>query len=1214
MLQRRFVFGVRTEVKDGLQYMDDQTCCWVAGKQIVVYNTQYATQRFLPCSETCEGISAMMVSPNRRVLAVAEVSDTPSIVIYAYDPSLPNKFRRKRTLQTPEVGSREFVSIGFSADGRYLATQGGFPEWQLVLWNVDKGKAIGVAPVVDRTAPVQDRRLITQCSISPKDPHLLCVSGNGVFKFFRYSESQLRHAPGGIKGDPMSYLAHVWLPPDDRLIVSTDNGDLLLVENGEYKYPLPLSPSDGLSIDSLIAYSKGFICGGDMGLVTIFERSEDKELYRKMRTLKVEGEKKETDGIGGDDAIKVLSFSLTPPPAEEYLAMMTSNKQIYVLNLSNADFNKTDDHVGEPLSQRYHAGCVTGLDICVRKPLLVTCGKDRSIYLWNYMTNTIEVSKHFATEVLSVAIHPTGLHLLVGFPDKLRFMNVYGDDIREFKSFGVRSCTECRFSNGGAFFAAMHSNAINVYFTYTCEPLDPLRAHNGKIKNIQFMPEDTRMLSVGVDGGAYEWDLTRFVKEKDHVIKAISYNAIAGDDVSVWCAGNDRKLRQLDRKHFAVQQEFDLKTTAIQCMVHSAALKLLFAGCDDGTVRVFNTFPVEKAMNEKAQLEKGGVDKDSAAGQGQGGIGGIQDILIDLHSGHSGAISRIAMTFDESLVATVGEDGVLQLWDVVAPNRSAKKEISFASEILIDKKELEERMRGIAELQAKVADLKQRAEQTQYKRELKHEEHIQALKDEFQEKKHKMAQTLDKFLSDKNEEAIKFTKSRQSMDEKHREDKEKIEQDYNAKIQALEEQSLKLKADMEENRAEFERQKNLLEATAAADFARDAAEYEQRLAQERALIRTLRSKQENSEADAEEVCFEIEQETDMEIMELKESYEKRMKQEQDQCSVLNGQCALSKQQEQRLKSEVDEKKRDIQQRAKEQNRDYVAIKGFEKDIKALEHELGERTETIIDKDKRIMDLRKKNQELEKFKFVLEYKIKELHSQIDPREEEIKQAHAKYAEMDAESERYLHNNDSLVLTIKGLKLKLDGQGKEIENLKSKLAVASEYQSRLWTELSDLYEETNPRKLKEMTKSLYYKHTMTGTAAKTEGGKLLSSKTTEDAQRDYTRERDYLERTVSGLKRKLIKDAETNRTDRSRIIGENVTLIKEINELRREVRNVRATKKAAGFIDPNAPRDDVGREVEIQKAEIVRLRSRLAELERQLHAAGKPVSMATPPAVM
>jgi uncharacterized protein (DUF3084 family) len=52
------------------------------------------------------------------------------------------------------------------------------------------------------------------------------------------------------------------------------------------------------------------------------------------------------------------------------------------------------------------------------------------------------------------------------------------------------------------------------------------------------------------------------------------------------------------------------------------------------------------------------------------------------------------------------------------------------------------------------------------------------------------------------------------------------------------------------------------------------------------------------------------------------------------------------------------------------------------------HAHREREETITDKEKRIFDLKKKNQELEKFRFVLDYKIKELKLQIAPRENEI----------------------------------------------------------------------------------------------------------------------------------------------------------------------------------------------------------------------------------
>lgn len=41
-------------------------------------------------------------------------------------------------------------------------------------------------------------------------------------------------------------------------------------------------------------------------------------------------------------------------------------------------------------------------------------------------------------------------------------------------------------------------------------------------------------------------------------------------------------------------------------------------------------------------------------------------------------------------------------------------------------------------------------------------------------------------------------------------------------------------------------------------------------------------------------------------------------------------------------------------------------------------------------ENRIYDLKKKNKELEKFKFVLDYKVNELKKQIEPRENEVKE--------------------------------------------------------------------------------------------------------------------------------------------------------------------------------------------------------------------------------
>ena len=81
------------------------------------------------------------------------------------------------------------------------------------------------------------------------------------------------------------------------------------------------------------------------------------------------------------------------------------------------------------------------------------------------------------------------------------------------------------------------------------------------------------------------------------------------------------------------------------------------------------------------------------------------------------------------------------------------------------------------------------------------------------------------------------------------------------------------------------------------------------------------------------------------------------------------------------------------------------IVSLEKDIQSHKKEIREREETNTDKEKRIFDLKKKNQELEKFRFVLDYKIRELKLQIEPREKETAALRRQSEEMALELEQY-----------------------------------------------------------------------------------------------------------------------------------------------------------------------------------------------------------------
>ena len=68
----RHTYGIKADVKDNCCYLDEQTVIYPSGHNIVIFNTEQKTQKFIPGTENTEGITAMAVSPNHKYVAVAE--------------------------------------------------------------------------------------------------------------------------------------------------------------------------------------------------------------------------------------------------------------------------------------------------------------------------------------------------------------------------------------------------------------------------------------------------------------------------------------------------------------------------------------------------------------------------------------------------------------------------------------------------------------------------------------------------------------------------------------------------------------------------------------------------------------------------------------------------------------------------------------------------------------------------------------------------------------------------------------------------------------------------------------------------------------------------------------------------------------------------------------------------------------------------------------
>ncbi|XP_071508423.1 cilia- and flagella-associated protein 57-like [Diadema antillarum] len=1213
--QPRHVFGLKGDVSGNISYVDEQTVVYPCGSNIILYNIDQKTQRFIPGSDKSSGFTATCVSPNRRYIAVAE-KGAEKAMITIYDL---HSLRKRKALSSTDIQSNEVVSMAFSPDSKYLIAQGGRPDWTLVYWTWEKSKVMAVTKT---TNPANND--VYQVSFNPQDNTQICVVGNGIFKLYRYSEGNLKQF-AFQKLEPQNYLSQAWVS-DERVIVGTDQGKLLLFEAGELRSEMTVTVSSGkkdgekapmgtiaenetpsgapLQITAIVSSSKGFACSAGHGVVVVYEKTEDKDSYKKSREIRIVH-----DALGADESraeshvIKTLTIS----PSEETLVASTLTNQLYSITLSSAEIGKGDQATFEVLSQPFHFDMITGLDICIRKPLIATCSIDRSVRVWNYETCSLELYKEFQEEAYSIALHPSGLYILVGFSDKLRLMNLLIDDIKKFKEFPIRGCRECSFSNGGHLFAAVHGNVIQIYSSTTFENVANLKGHNGKVRSVVWSSDDSKIISCGMDGAVYEWNAFSGKREGESVLKSCSYTSVTTtpDGKVTFAVGSDRTLKEISDSQ--ILREVDSNETTLSQVVMSHSGRMLFAGTGNGTLRSMK-FPL------------------TVPGEWQE------------HMGHGGSITKMRITYDDQYLITISDDAVLMIWKISDKEgrglKRTDKEVGYAEEILITKSDLEDKNQEMGELKQRVEELKMENEYQLRLKDMNYNEKIKELTEKFIQEMESLKTKNQVLKTEKDKEEAKHDEELAETMEKHSKEIQDLESANNQKLMIEYEKYQELQSKSQKMQEDYERQLAEMEESKEQALEELTEYYETKLQEKTTLLDQATEESRQQQREYEETKKQIEEDADREILDIKNKYERRLRDEKEANMRLKGETGIMRKKFTSQQKEIEDHKDEIKKLQNEQAKLNNVIKSLEKDIYGLKKEIQERDETIQDKEKRIYDLKKKNQELEKFKFVLDYKIKELKKQIEPRENDIKDMKEQIQEMESELERFHKQNTQLELNITELRQKLKATEKEMLMERQKVRDMEAISRRFKTDLHNCVGFVQePKKLKESIKQLYQKHVQDDT--------IESASVDADIQREYSRQRKHLEQSVASLRKKLAKDTEIHRADNVRIMQENVSLIKEINDLRRELKIARTqvhdleaalginkkSKTPSGPVDltslPNgsltsglASREGRHEEniriIEMQREEIRKLRSALIEAEQ--FASQRPPSGAKLPPVL
>jgi WD40 repeat protein len=84
--------------------------------------------------------------------------------------------------------------------------------------------------------------------------------------------------------------------------------------------------------------------------------------------------------------------------------------------------------------------------------------------------------------------------------------------------------SQVAFSNGGDTLAAASHATIALYTTYSCEKIGVLAGHIHTISSLVWTKDDRVLISAGLDGGVYEWELNTHERRNDgHMRKGLQY-------------------------------------------------------------------------------------------------------------------------------------------------------------------------------------------------------------------------------------------------------------------------------------------------------------------------------------------------------------------------------------------------------------------------------------------------------------------------------------------------------------------------------------------------------------------------------------------------------------------------------------------------------------------------------------------------------------------
>ncbi|KAF7711547.1 cilia- and flagella-associated protein 57-like isoform X1 [Silurus meridionalis] len=1102
-IQPCHVFGICKEVKNNLFFLDERTVIFPSGKHCIRYHMDQRWTEFITASKKKKGIQALALSPNRRYLAVSESDIWGAIAIF----DLKDKnCSMTQVLEGRDFDVQEFICMSFNVKSNYLLGQAGEPTWTLFCWEWSKKELL-------YSIKTMENGLISQVSFNPQDHREICVTGTEAFKLFEFKDNSITMT-NSFKLENEDALCHTWMSRD-CVIAGTEAGNLLMFKSKQpHRLERPCerktetddsSSSLTEEVTAIQRYSKGFACSAGPGLVCLYNKSDQNDTYRKTVEIIIS-----VDPNSYQPLQKIATMCISP--AEDMLAITTDQGQLFHISIEILPMIcESTKPQFEYLFHALHSDNITGLSICTMKPLIATCSSDCTIHIWNYKSSFLVQREEFDDKPLCVSIHPNGQSILVGFSTEICLMNLLCDNMRIVQSFKMYNCTECVFNHDGNMFVAISKNMIHVYNIRTRKKQD-LSGHTNQVQSVKWCSDDRHLVSCGLDGVVYLWNLLtgnyEIRKETNLIIADMTLSTVTGN---VFVVDRFSVKEICDGKIIDEQASDGVIYTAIS-MTHLG--ETIYIGTATGTVRVIK-HPFEK------------------------------DKTWEEHQGHSGPITKMTVTPGDQFLLTASQDGSLLIWAIIdqcGRKLEMVKDLDYVEEVLCTKEYLEEKDQMIHELKSKVRWQEVKSKHRLNLKNMDCSNKMNNIAQNYLQKIDALTATIQVLENHKKEQSVFHEKVLKDLMKNIEQEQKKQRHNYNNKVFVEYDKNIELGHKMHLMQEDFKMEKDS-QLCAMEKMKQDLEN----------KIQELQTSLEEEVKKSEERQHALNEIAESEIIELCKDYEQDLKVEQEAKQITEHQLRRTKKnvsERWKLKDIIDEKSFRISTTLEEKQVLVDQLKNEKKHIKHLRQTMEKQSNTINEQESSINKLHTTLQDLE---MILNHKEKELNdmildckkkteelinskekSELEQIQAELQECKQKHDELGNEADQVNKRNNEIIADLKE-KIKLKDTALSAEKQRVK-----DLNTRVQRMRVDIHNCTSfiqePDKLKQSIINLHSRYI----------DKEVSNEMEDEIMQDYDRNLAHLQNVVDSENARHARELQHEKTQYSKNVMEGRSLHAHIKE--------------------------------------------------------------------